>query len=164
MIERSRWRTGQCPRRASSGPRRARPLVARRPVWSGAVTRPIAARLPRRWWPAAAVVIKAIHTVAFLSIASLVGLVAWDGVRQGPRRRTGVGAAVGLGEAIVYVSNNQVCPLTPLAEEFGAASGTVTDIFLPTWVSRRVPLFSGTVLCLGLLLNLGAWRGSRRIR
>jgi hypothetical protein len=110
------------------------------------------------------VAVKAIHTGAFLSIASLVALVAWDGVRQRPRRRTVVGATVGLGESIVYLSNNRVCPLTPLAEELGARSGTVTDIFLPGWFSRRVPVVSGTVLVVGLLLNLRAWRESRSIR
>lgn len=138
--------------------------VAPEPVWSLALTRPIAARIPRRWRPAAMVAIKAIHTAAFLSIASLVALVAWDGVRQRPRRRTVVGATVGLGEAIVYLSNNQVCPLTPLAEELGARSGTVTDIFLPGWISRRVPVVSGTALVVGLLLNVRACRESRSTR
>jgi hypothetical protein len=121
------------------------------------VTRPLAARLSPRLRPAAWVAIKTIHTFAFVVIASLVGLVAWDGLRQRPRRRTAIGAVVGLGEAIVYVSNNQVCPLAPLAEELGATSGTVTDIFLPGWVSRRVPVCSGAVLGLGLVLNLRAW-------
>jgi hypothetical protein len=133
-------------------------------VWSVALTRPIAARIPQHCRPAAMVAVKAIHTAAFLSIASLVALVAWDGVRQRPRRRTVIGATVGLGEAILYVSNNQVCPLTPLAEELGARSGTVTDIFLPGWFSRRVPVVSGTVLVVGLLLNLRAWREGRSSR
>jgi hypothetical protein len=131
-------------------------MGARHPVWSAALTRPIAARVPPRWHPAAWVAIKTIHTLAFLSIASLVSLVAWDGIRQRPRRRTAVGATVGIGEAAVYLSNNQVCPLTPLAEALGARSGTVTDIFLPTWVSRRIPVVSGVMLGVGLLLNLRA--------
>ena len=130
--------------------------AARQPVWSAALTRPIAAGVPERWHPAAWITIKAIHTVAFLSIASLVGIVAWDGLHQRPRRRTVVGAAVALGEAVVYVSNNPVCPLSPLAEALGARSGTVTDMFLPGWVSKRVPVVSGLTLVAGLLLNLRA--------
>jgi hypothetical protein len=138
--------------------------MGRQPVWSAALTSPIAARVPARWHPAAWVIIKAIHTGAFLSIAGLVGVVAWDGVRQRPRRRTAIGAAVGLGEAVVYLSNNQVCPLTPLAEALGARSGTVTDIFLPAWFSKRVPIVSGVVLGLGLILNLWAWRPDHAAR
>jgi hypothetical protein len=46
--------------------------------------------------------------------------------------------------------------------ELGARSGTVTDIFLPEWVSRRVPFVSGTALVVGLILNLRAWRKAGR--
>jgi hypothetical protein len=46
-----------------------------------------------------------------------------------------------------------VCPLTPLAEELGASSGSVTDIYLPDWLSRRVPLFGGGTLLVGLALH-----------
>ena len=58
-----------------------------------------------------------------------------------------------LGETAIYVSNNQVCPLTPLAEELGAERGSVADIFLPDCVARRIPLFAGGALLLGLALN-----------
>ena len=132
------------------------------PTWSGGLTAPIARRIPGRWRPAAAATIKGIHTAAFLLIASLVAVVAVDGLRQDPRRRTALAAGVGVSEAFVYVSNNQVCPLAPLAEELGAESGTVTDIFLPDLVSRRVPLVSGTMLVVGLVFNLRAWRKAGR--
>jgi hypothetical protein len=65
---------------------------------------------------------------------------------------------VAVAEAVVYVSNNQVCPLTPLVEELGAESGTVTDIFLPEWLSRRIPMYSGGLLIVGRVLNLRALR------
>ena len=58
----------------------------------------------------------------------------------------------------MFVSNNGVCPLTPLAEELGAASGSVTDIFLPDVISRRIPVLAGAVLVLGLVLDAHAWR------
>lgn len=132
------------------------------PAWSGRLTESITRQIPGPWRPAAALAIKAIHTAAFVLIASLVGLVAIDGARRQPRRRTALAAAVGVSEALLYVSNNQVCPLTPLAVELGAQSGTVTDIFLPDWVSRRVPIVSGTVLVVGLILNLLAWHKADR--
>lgn len=56
------------------------------------------------------------------------------------------------------MSNNQVCPLSPLAEELGAESGSVTDIFLPDWISRRIPVIGGSVLIVGLILNIRTWR------
>ena len=59
-------------------------------------------------------------------------------------------------ESAVFASNNGVCPLTPLAEELGAESGSVTDIFLPDWISERIPLFGSATLVVGLVLNLRA--------
>lgn len=133
----------------------------REPTWSGVLTRPLSGRIPERWRPATLAAIKTAHTVIFLSIAGLIVLFTWDGVRQRPGRRTSLAAVVALAETAVYASNNQVCPLTPLAEELGAASGTVTDIFLPDWASRRIPVASGGTLVVGLVLNLRAWRRRR---
>jgi hypothetical protein len=130
---------------------------ARRPIWSGPLTAPLASRIPIRSRPAALRIIKAIHTAIFVSIAGLIVLVAEDGLRRRPGRRSAAAAAVALAETAVFASNNLVCPLTTLAEELGASSGTVTDIFLPEWVSRRVPLVSGVVLTVGVFLNLRAW-------
>lgn len=128
----------------------------REPAWSGPLTVPLAARVPQRWRRDVVFGIKAVHTAVFFSVAGLILLFAWDGARGRARRRTAMAAAVALAESAVYVSNNQVCPLSPLAEELGAASGSVTDIFLPDWLSRRIPLFSGSVLVLGLVLNARA--------
>jgi hypothetical protein len=75
-----------------------------------------------------------------------------------------VAVTVALAESAVYVSNNQVCPLSPLAEELGAENGSVTDILLPIWISRRIPLVSGTVLVLGIALNARKWRERRARR
>ena len=133
----------------------------REPTWSGVLTRPLSGRIPDRWRRATLVGIKTAHTVIFVSIAGLIVLFTWDGVRGRPGRRTGLAAAVALAETAVFASNNQVCPLTPLAEELGAESGSVTDIFLPGWVSRRIPVVSGGTLVVGLVLNLRAWRRAR---
>ena len=128
------------------------------PRWSGAITRPLATRIAPPWRRPALVFIKGVHTIAFFSISALIGVVVWDGVRSDPRRRTVGAALVALGEAAVYGTNNFVCPLTPLAEELGAARGTVTDLYLPTWLSTRIPLLGGAGLILGLVLNLRAAR------
>ena len=125
----------------------------RDPVWSQALTTPLARAIPARLRPTALVAIKTVHTLIFFSISGLIALFAWDGLRQNPRRRTAVAVLISLAETAVFASNNQVCPLTPLAEELGAERGSVTDIFLPDPISRRIPLFGGGVLVIGLILN-----------
>jgi hypothetical protein len=138
------------------------PLDVRQPTWSIALTDPLAARIPARWHPVALAIVKAIHTVAFFSIAGLILLFTWDGLRGRPRRRTGIAAIVAISETAIYASNNQVCPLAPLAKDLGARRGSVTDIFLPESLSRRIPVLSGLVLLIGMVLNLRTWLGGRR--
>ena len=132
---------------------------SRRPLWSGALTAPIASRIPDRLRPAALVGIKAFHSVAFFSISGLIVVYTWAGVTGRGGRRATVAGLVALAESAVYGSNNLVCPLTPLAEDLGAARGSVTDIYLPEWLSRRVPLFGGGTLLVGI--GLHAWRRLR---
>jgi len=122
--------------------------------WSMAFTAPMARHTPRQARPAVLAAIKAIHTAIFVSVAAQIVVIVWDGLRQRPGRRTALAVAIALGESAVYASNNQVCPLTPLAEELGAADGSVTDIFLPKVVSSRIPLVGGSAVVLGLGLNL----------
>lgn len=57
----------------------------------------------------------------------------------------------------ICVSNDQVCPLTPLAEPLGAAPGAVADMFLPERVSRRIPAISSEAMLAGIGLDLLAW-------
>jgi hypothetical protein len=137
------------------------PQTQRRPIWSGPLTGRIAARIPDRSRNGALAAIKAAHTAIFVSIAGLIAVFVWDGVRQQPRRRTAVALGVILAESAIYASNNQVCPLTPLAEELGAERGSVADIFLPDWFSRRIPLVSGGALLVGLGLNARALSAKR---
>lgn len=133
-------------------------VAPRSPTWSGVVTTPVAGHVPEAWRPRVLGAIKTIHTAAFLLIGASILLFAWDGFRGRPRRRTAIAASIALTETAVYASNNQVCPLTPLAEALGAESGTVTDIFLPLWLSRRIPLIGSGVLVVGLVLNGRALR------
>jgi hypothetical protein len=133
----------------------------RKPAWSGGTTIRLATVIPTRCRGVTLGLIKWIHTVVFLSVAGLIVLFTLDGARRRQGRRTTVAVTVALAESAVYVSNNQVCPLTPLAEELGAENGSVTDILLPIWISRRIPLVSGTVLVLGIVLNLRNWRDRR---
>lgn len=132
--------------------------LRRNPAWSGAFTAPMADRIPSAHRRAAIVAIKAVHSAAFFSIASLIILFAYDGICGRPRRRTAIAAVVAFGESAIFATNNQVCPLTPLVEELGAERGSVTDIFLPEPLSRCIPMIFGSILVAGILLNLRAMR------
>jgi hypothetical protein len=130
---------------------------ARRAFWSASLTQRIARNAPPAARPAMLAAIKAIHTMIFFGVAAQIAAIVWDGVRQRPGRRTALAFAIAVGESAVYVSNNQVCPLTPLAEELGAEKGSVADIFLPDAVSARIPLVGGGALVAGIILNAWAW-------
>lgn len=129
---------------------------AREPVWSGYLTRPIGRWVPVARRGAALTVIKGIHTLIFVSVFAAVVLTLRDGVLARPSRRTAVAGGVVLAESVLYVSNNQVCPLTPLAEEFGAEQGSVVDLFLPAAMARRIPLVAGSAALVALALNVRA--------
>lgn len=130
--------------------------VVREPAWSGYLTRPMAGRIPGAWRRPVLHGIKALHTALFVSIGAAIVLFVWDGLRGQPRRQTAIALGIATAEAAIYVSNNQVCPLTPLAEELGAEHGAVADMFLPDWASRRIPVVSTTALLVGAVLNVRA--------
>jgi hypothetical protein len=100
--------------------------------------------------------IKGIHTVVFFVIATCGLLVFYDGLRGRPGRRTSAALAVSLTEVAVFVGNGLVCPLTPLAERYGARRGSVSDIFLPDVVARNLTWSGSTILAIGIALNVRA--------
>lgn len=145
----------------------ARGVTPREPAWSGFLTQPMLRWIPDGSRGGALTAIKGIHTAIFFSVFSAVVLTLWDGVRGRPTRRTAVAGGVVLTESMLYVSNNQVCPLTPLAEAIGAERGSVVDLFLPAAVARQIPLVAGSAAALALVLNLRALVGrgtTQRIR
>jgi len=136
----------------------------REPRWSGFLTRPMARVIPRRLRHEALIAIKTLHTALFFSIAAALVLTTWDGLRGRPARRTAMAGGIVVVESLVYVSNNQVCPFTPLAEEFGAERGSVVDMFMPAAVAKQIPLVAGTAALMALVSNAASlWKqmGSR---
>jgi hypothetical protein len=117
--------------------------------------------------PVALVAVKAVHTGIFASLAGAVLYTFYSGVTGRVSRKTGVAVAAVLGESAIYAGNGFRCPLTKVAEEFGAEDGTVGDIFLPAWFARRLPQISSTIMGIGLLgmlwhhLRLRAGEGQR---
>ena len=107
----------------------------------------------------ALVAIKAVHTVAFFVIATSGLLILADGLRGRPSRRTSAAVAISLGECAVFAANGFVCPMTPLAERYGARRGSVSDIFLPDVVAQNLTWSGSAILAIGIALNARAvWR------
>jgi hypothetical protein len=84
--------------------------------------------------------IRAVHTAAWASVEFCVGFLLWSGARGRSDRRAAAAAAVVAGECAVFAADGFRCPLTGLAERAGAASGSVTDIYLPRWFAGNLPL------------------------
>jgi hypothetical protein len=55
-------------------------------------------------------------------------------------------------ESVVLVVSGWTCPLTILAERRGAVQGSVTDIFLPSWLADRIFPICGTLYGIALLI------------
>lgn len=59
-------------------------------------------------------------------------------------------------EGIALLLNRGTCPLTALAVKLGAASGSVTDIFVPMWCARHTFKISVVVVIIELIwLGIG---------
>ncbi len=110
------------------------------------------------------IAIQAIHSVIFWAeLGSIVWLVA-TGIRGRRDRSVGVAATLVAIESAVFVANDRVCPLTPLAERFGATRGSVSDIWLPDAVARTIPYWTIPLVALGASLHLRGMFTSRRVR
>jgi hypothetical protein len=94
-------------------------------------------------------VIKLIHTAIFLVMTSSVLYVTYSGIRNRVNQWTMVSLLVIAGEGIVLTLNQGRCPLTVLVEDLGGERGSVSDIFLPTWVARHIPHIMALLLSLG---------------
>jgi hypothetical protein len=104
------------------------------------------------------VLIRVAHTAAWLAIESCVGYLLWSGATGRSDRRAAAATVVVAGECLVFAANGFRCPLTRLAEAAGAASRSVTDIYLPTWLARNLP-----AIHVPLLLLIG-WLYGRTLR
>jgi hypothetical protein len=97
--------------------------------------------------------IKAVHTLAWFSIESCMLYVLYAGLKGRSDRRAAIAAAVVAGESLIFAANGFRCPLTDLAEQLGAERGSVTDIYLPRWFARNLPVIHVPLLLLAVLLH-----------
>lgn len=107
-------------------------------------------------------VVKTVHTVIFLLELASIAWLAVSGL-VGRRDRTVAVATAAVGvEIAVFVANDGVCPLTPLAERLGATRGTVSDIFLPDALARSIPIWSTALLLVAAGLHARSALRDRR--
>lgn len=101
--------------------------------------------------------IKFVHTIIFLIMAGSVFLIVYCGVVG----LSGLPLNIALGlialEGIVFFGNGMKCPLTSMAQKYGAEKGYVFDSFFPEkWTRYTFPVFT-SILLLGLILILIRW-------
>lgn len=91
--------------------------------------------------------IKLAHTLIFLAMSACVIYMLYSGIMRRLTRWTAIALLLTIVEGVVLILNDWRCPLTALAERLGAESGSVSDIFLPSWMADHVyticvPLFA----------------------
>jgi hypothetical protein len=96
--------------------------------------------------------VRALHTAIYLVLAAGTCFVLYAGI-TGYRGVWLNGALVLVTiEGVVFVGNGMKCPLTAVAQRYGAEKGYVSDTFLPERLARHTFRFFGTLLVAGLLL------------
>jgi hypothetical protein len=109
----------------------------------------------------ALIAIKAFHSAVFLVMLSAICWLVATGI-TGRRDQSVAIAATLVGiESGVFLANAGVCPLTPLAERYGAARGGVSDIFLPDALARTIPIWATSLVVLGATLHVAGWARAR---
>jgi hypothetical protein len=95
-------------------------------------------------------VIKAIHSLIFLSMVGSILYTLYSGLTNRVSRLTKASIALVIGEGLVYLTNDGRCPVTDLTEALGSEHGSVSDIFLPAWLAERIPILCSPLFAIGL--------------
>jgi hypothetical protein len=98
--------------------------------------------------------VKVTHTLVWLSVESCMAYVLYKGLVGRSDRRAGIAAGVVTAETLVFAANGFRCPLTKVAEDLGAESGSVTDIYLPKWFAHNLPAIHVPLIALATFLHI----------
>jgi hypothetical protein len=108
--------------------------------------------------------VRAVHSAVFWVELVAIGWLVATGVRGRHDSSVAVAAALVAAEGVVWIGNDRVCPLTPMAERYGALSGSVSDIWLPDVVARTIPHWSIPLVTLAAVLHgRDLWREKRGV-
>lgn len=105
-------------------------------------------------------VVKSLHTFIWFLVEGAVLYLVYAGLTKRTGRSVTLAAAMVAGESTVFLANGASCPLTPLAESLGAESGSVTDIYLPRWLAKSLPVIHVPLIVLILYLHRDRLRRS----
>jgi hypothetical protein len=98
--------------------------------------------------------VKVVHTVAFYLMSIVLMVMVYEVVVDRITWITWNAAGLFLAEGIVLLLNGGRCPLTRMAEQLGASSGQITDLFLPKWFADQIFKVYGVVFVASLTLLL----------
>lgn len=96
--------------------------------------------------------IKFVHSIAFFLFTACIAYVLYAGIFNHIGWMTFACMVVVVAEGLAIALNRFRCPLTTLAENLGAEDGSVTGIFLPRWLAKRVFLIWGQLFVAGCIL------------
>lgn len=96
--------------------------------------------------------VRTVHTAIYLVMAAATLFILYAGIARyrGPLLTASL-VLTGL-EAVVFLGNGRKCPLTALAQKYGAVKGYAFDTFLPERCTKYTFRFFGTILVVGLAL------------
>jgi hypothetical protein len=103
--------------------------------------------------------IKIVHTLIFFALSACVLYVLLSGMSGRITPWTWACIVAILVEGLVLAVSGGQCPLTRVAEQLGAANGSVSDIFLPKWLADRIFPICGSLYLIGcVLIAVRLWR------
>jgi hypothetical protein len=105
------------------------------------------------WRGRALVAIRVVHSLVFFGEELSVGYLLYAGVRERQGRAAAVAAGAIAAESVIYFGNGQHCPLAGLAEELGADHVSVTDIYLPRWIAKRIFTYNAPLVVVAAVLH-----------
>ncbi len=95
--------------------------------------------------------IKFIHSIIFFFMVACLAYILYCAIAGRYDWTLLVALAAIFVEGLALLLNRWRCPLTSLAEKYGAASGAVTDIFLPEWLTRHTFKVSTALVIIELI-------------
>lgn len=97
-------------------------------------------------------IVRAVHTAIYLSVSVGVGIVLFAGLTGLHGAWLGVALALVGTECVIFVGNGMKCPLTAIAEKYGAGRDGRFDTFLPERLTRHTVAIFTPLILLGVVL------------
>jgi hypothetical protein len=100
--------------------------------------------------PRKVLIIKTVHSMIFWLMSGCVAYLYYAALTEQSGWYPYLAIGLVCAEGAALFLNRGRCPLTTLALRYGAARGSVTDIFLPAWAAARVFPVCGALFVIGM--------------